>query len=53
MLSIKYKECIEMKSNGDEECVMKIWEAGKGFTGFAHMMTHHLNTRRWLADIFV
>ena len=35
------------------ECVMKIWGAGKGFKGFAHMMTHYLNTRRWLADTFV
>ena len=31
---------------------MKIWGAGKVFTGFAHIMTHHLNTPRWLADIF-
>ena len=40
---------IEMKSYGRglaEECVVKIWEAGKGLTGFAFMMTHHLNTRR-------
>ena len=41
-----------MKSNGGEECDMKIWGAGMDFTGFDHMMTHHLNTRHWLADIF-
>ena len=30
---------------------MKLWGAGKGFTGFAHIMTDNLNTRRWLAVI--
>ena len=44
---------IEVKNNGGEECVMKIWGAGKDFPGFAHMLTHHLKTRRWLAGTFV
>ena len=35
-----------------EECVMKIWGALEGFTGFAHLMTHDLNTRRWVAETF-
>ena len=26
-----------------EEIVMKIWGPGKGFTGFAHLMTHPLS----------
>ena len=33
-------------------CVMKIWGAGKGFTRYAHMITHNMNTRRWFADTF-
>ena len=37
---------MKMKTSGGEECVMKIWGAWKGFTGFAHLMTHNLNTRR-------
>ena len=35
-----------VKTSGTEECVMKIWGAAKGFTGFAHMMTHYLITCR-------
>ena len=31
---------------------MKIWGAGEGFTGFSHMMTHHLNNRRRMAETF-
>ena len=27
-----------MKTSGGEECVMKIWGAGKGFTGYAPLM---------------
>ena len=34
-----------VKNNGGENCDMKIGGAGKGLTGFAHMMTHHLNMR--------
>ena len=35
-----------MKTSVGDECVMKIWGAGKGYTGFVHLMSHHLNTRR-------
>ena len=40
-----YSDRSENESGGDE-CVMKIWGAGKGFKGFAQLMTHHLNTHR-------
>ena len=40
-----------MESNGGEKSVMKV--GGKGFTEFFHMMSHYLNTRRWLGDTFV
>ena len=43
---------IKVANNGGEECVMKIWGAGNGFTGWTHMMNHHLNTRRLLAGTF-
>ena len=36
---------MRMKTIGDEECVMKIWGAGKDSTEFPHLVTHHLNTR--------
>ena len=35
-----------METSGSEKLVMKICGAGKGFTGFTRLMTHHLNTRR-------
>ena len=35
-----------MKTSVGEECVMEIWGAKKGLTGFTHMMTYPLNTRR-------
>ena len=41
-----YSECDENENKGAEECVMKIRGAGRSFTGIAHMMTHHLHTRR-------
>ena len=39
-----------IKTDGGWECVMEIWGTGKVFTGLHHIMTHHFNTRRWLAD---
>ena len=33
---------MRMKSNGGEDCVMKIWGAGKGFIGFTNLMTRHI-----------
>ena len=39
---------MRMKTSGGEECVMKVWSSGKGFTGFAHSMTHHLDTKKVL-----
>ena len=41
-----------IKTDGGEECVLKIWDAWKGFTGFAQMISYNLDTRRWLADTF-
>ena len=43
---------MRMKTCGGEECVMKFRGAGKGITGFVNLMTHYLNTRRWLAGTF-
>ena len=39
-----------MNISGSEKCSMKIWGAGKGFTGYANVMTQHLYTCRRLAD---
>ena len=36
---------MRMKTSEGKGCAMKIWGAGKGFTGFPNLMTH-LNTRR-------
>ena len=44
---------MEMENNGGEECAIKILGAGTGVTRFSHMMTHHLTTLRWLAEMFV
>ena len=35
-----------MKTSVGDECVMKICGAVKGLSGFVHLMTYHLNTRR-------
>ena len=47
LMVLKWK----LKSGG-VECVVKIWGEAKNFTGFAHKITTHLKTRRWLADTF-
>ena len=45
-LIFNIESAMRMKTSGDGENVKKIWGAGKGFTGFAHMMSHPLNTHR-------
>ena len=42
---------IEVKNRG-EDCAIKILGARKGSTGFAPMMTPHLNTHCWLVESF-
>ena len=37
---------MKVNISGGKEYVMKIWGTGKRSTGFAHMVLHHLNTRR-------
>ena len=36
---------MRIKNSAGEECVMKFLGAGKGFMGFAQVMTQHLNKR--------
>ena len=33
---------MKIKINGGDECAIKISGAGKGFTRFTHMMSHHM-----------